>query len=285
MRIVSLVPSLTEYLLDLGLGDQVVGRTRFCIHPRDRVRRIDIVGGTKNPSLSKIRSLKPDLIVANREENRKEDIDTLQERVDDGSDPADVMVTQIRTVEEALSEMMRIGRRCGREKEAQRWVRDIQGVRMQGGDRGGDRGGALGRNRGGALCSAEGSTQQGSQGRFQKIRVAYLIWRDPWMTIGSDTYIHSVLEEWGFQNIFSDQERYPVVTLEEIRRRHPACILLSSEPFPFKEKHQTEIEMAIPDTRAFLINGEWTSWYGSRMKIGFEEMNAFRERVGNQLLL
>ena len=105
------------------------------------------------------------------------------------------------------------------------------------------------------------------------------------MTIGSDTYIHSVLEEWGFQNIFSDQERYPVVTLEEIRRRHPACILLSSEPFPFKEKHQTEIERAIPDTRAFLINGEWTSWYGSRMKIGFQEMNAFRERVGNQLLL
>jgi len=272
MRIVSLVPSLTEFLYDLGLDKQIVGRTRFCIHPKDRVDRAAIVGGTKYPNHARIAALRPDLVIANREENRREDVEAIaamglpggEEAVAtdlsfekeaatgasskdiDGNNAPDILITDIETIDQALQEMIRIGIRCGREAEARRWVDDIQKRRPIRGGR-------------------------------AMIGTVYLIWKDPWMTIGHDTYIHSVLEEWGFRNLFGEHKRYPTVTLDEIRRLRPSCLLLSSEPYPFKEAHRAMLAEQMPGTAIRFIDGEWTSWYGSRMKQGFDSLTRFRE--------
>lgn len=301
MRIVSLVPSLTEFLFDLGLDEQIVGRTRFCIHPRGRVDRAAIVGGTKNPNHARIVALKPDLIIANREENRKEDIDALARllpyagedaRTDAGADAgsdagtspdsntgikpaigAEILVTDIQTIDQALQEMIRIGIRCGREAEARRWVSDIEECRP----------GRSAIPKSAGTSHQPDNTFQRSAARPSSISTVYLIWKDPWMTIGHDTYIHSVLEEWGFRNLFGGRTRYPAVTLEEIQRLRPECLLLSSEPYPFKESHRAmlaeQLAEQLPDTMVRLIDGEWTSWYGSRMKLGFESMAGFRREV------
>ena len=277
MRIVSLVPSLTEFLFDLGLDEQIVGRTRFCIHPRGRVDRAAIVGGTKNPNHARIVALKPDLIIANREENRKEDIDALARLLPNaGIKPAmgaEILVTDIQTIDQALQEMIRIGIRCGKEAEARRWVSDIEECRPGRG--------AIPKSAG--TSHQPDNTFQRSAARPSSISTVYLIWKDPWMTIGHDTYIHSVLEEWGFRNLFGGRTRYPAVTLEEIQRLRPDCLLLSSEPYPFKESHRTmlaeQLAEQLPDTMVRLIDGEWTSWYGSRMKLGFESMAGFRREV------
>ena len=277
MRIVSLVPSLTEFLFDLGLDEQIVGRTRFCIHPRGRVDRAAIVGGTKNPNHARIVALKPDLIIANREENRKEDIDALARLLPNtGIKPAmgtEILVTDIQTIDQALQEMIRIGIRCGREAEARRWVSDIEECRPGRG--------AIPKSAG--TSHQPDNTFQHGAARPSSISTVYLIWKDPWMTIGHDTYIHSVLEEWGFRNLFGGRTRYPAVTLEEIRRLRPECLLLSSEPYPFKESHRAMLAELLaeqlPDTMVRLIDGEWTSWYGSRMKLGFESMAGFRKEV------
>ncbi|PTM19853.1 MAG: hypothetical protein DA446_06275 [Bacteroidetes bacterium] len=277
MRIVSLVPSLTEFLFDLGLDEQIVGRTRFCIHPRGRVDRAAIVGGTKNPNHARIVALKPDLIIANREENRKEDIDALARLLPNaGIKPAmgaEILVTDIQTIDQALQEMIRIGIRCGREAEARRWVSDIEECRPGRG--------AIPKSAG--TSHQPDNTFQHGAARPSSISTVYLIWKDPWMTIGHDTYIHSVLEEWGFRNLFGGRTRYPAVTLEEIRRLRPDCLLLSSEPYPFKESHRAmlaeQLAEQLPDTMVRLIDGEWTSWYGSRMKLGFESMAGFRREV------
>ena len=277
MRIVSLVPSLTEFLFDLGLDEQIVGRTRFCIHPRGRVDRAAIVGGTKNPNHARIVALKPDLIIANREENRKEDIDALARLLPNaGIKPAmgaEILVTDIQTIDQALQEMIRIGIRCGREAEARRWVSDIEECRP----------GRSAIPKSAGTSHQPDNTFQRSAARPSSISTVYLIWKDPWMTIGHDTYIHSVLEEWGFRNLFGGRTRYPAVTLEEIRRLRPDCLLLSSEPYPFKESHRAmlaeQLAEQLPDTMVRLIDGEWTSWYGSRMKLGFESMAGFRREV------
>ncbi len=277
MRIVSLVPSLTEFLFDLGLDEQIVGRTRFCIHPRGRVDRAAIVGGTKNPNHARIVALKPDLIIANREENRKEDIDALARLLPNAGIKlamgTEILVTDIQTIDQALQEMIRIGIRCGREAEARRWVSDIEECRPGRG--------AIPKSAG--TSHQPDNTFQRSAARPSSISTVYLIWKDPWMTIGHDTYIHSVLEEWGFRNLFGGRTRYPAVTLEEIRRLRPECLLLSSEPYPFKESHRAmlaeQLAEQLPDTMVRLIDGEWTSWYGSRMKLGFESMAGFRKEV------
>lgn len=239
--IVSLVPSLTELLFDLGLGDRLVGRTRFCIHPKDRVENVSVVGGTKNPRLDKISEIKPDLVIANREENRKEDIEGLP-----GS--FDVMVTDISTIEDALLTIYDIGKRCGAEKRSDTMIEKIRAEMNHVPDE---------------PCQS----------------VAYFIWREPWMTVGKDTYIHSVLTHWKLANVFGDQTRYPKTTLDDLSKKAPDLILLSSEPYPFKEKHREEVELACPDSRVLMVDGEWFSWYGSRMLTAFRRLNAFRKAI------
>jgi ABC-type Fe3+-hydroxamate transport system substrate-binding protein len=241
-KIVSLVPSLTELLFDLGLEDQIIGRTRFCIHPKGKVDQVEIMGGTKNPRIDKIRKAKPDLIIANREENRKEDVDNLQKDFE-------VMVSDIKTIEDALFTIHDIGNRCGAKKVAEELISAIRKEYHNAPDE-------------------------------PQLSVAYMIWRDPWMSVGADTYIHSVLNHWNLKNVFSNQTRYPKTTLEDLSNKNPDIILLSSEPYPFKEKHIKQVETACPDSRILLVDGEWFSWYGSRMLPSFRKLNSFRKAIG-----
>lgn len=239
-KIISLVPSLTELLFDLGLGERVAGRTRFCIHPQAFITDVPIVGGTKNPDLDKIRTIEPDLIIANREENRKEDIEQLQE------DGFNVMVTEVGTIEEALFVIHDIGWTCGVQDKAKNLIQNIQ-------------------------------DQLAKTAPFTERTAAYLIWRDPWMSVGCDTYIHSVMEHYHLHNVFSDTTRYPKLTLHEISLKKPDLILLSSEPYPFKEKHIKEVGDVCSGSDILLVNGEWFSWYGSRMLTAFKKLNTFRK--------
>lgn len=241
LTIVSLVPSLTELLFDLDLDDQIRGRTRFCIHPEKKVSKVPIVGGTKNPNLEKILEIAPDLIIASREENRKEDIEILEES-------CDILLTDISSVEDALLVMYEIGKCTDREEKAALLIDKIRDEMEQ---------------------IPDEPVQ----------RVAYFIWRDPWMTIGHDTYIHSVLNLWNLENVYGMDSRYPKTSLNELSEKNPDWILLSSEPYPFKEKHQKEIEKVYPGARVLLVDGEWFSWYGSRMLPSFRKLNAFRKAI------
>lgn len=239
--IVSLVPSLTELLFDLGLGEQVSGRTRFCIHPKNQIEQVPIVGGTKNPRLDKIREIEPDLIIANKEENREEDVEELKRDFD-------VHVTDVANINEALFTIHDIGWKCGVEEKAKSMIQNIQ-ERM------------------------EGVPDE------KPMTAAYMIWRDPWMTVGSDTYIHSVMKHWKLENVFADKTRYPNTSLEEISYKKPDLIFLSSEPYPFKEKHITEVSKYCKKTSVILVNGEWFSWYGSRMLEAFKQLNVLRRAI------
>ncbi|MGN8225277.1 helical backbone metal receptor [Gracilimonas sp. BCB1] len=236
-RIVCLVPSLTELLVDLGLKDQLIGRTRFCIHP-EGIEDVEIIGGTKNPNLEKIVELEPDFILANKEENRKEDIELLEKY-------AKVRVTEIDSIQDAILEISSLGDILGVNKQAGAMVNKIT-----------------------ALLNDRPAKSP--------LSVAYFIWKDPWMTVGSDTYIHDVLHKYGLDNVYGLHKRYPKTYLDELSAHSPELILLSSEPYPFKEKHIDEIKEVCPDFRVVLINGEWFSWYGSRMIKAFSFLNEWR---------
>tara|TARA_R110002126_G_scaffold37614_2_gene113178 strand:+ start:7355 stop:8092 length:738 start_codon:yes stop_codon:yes gene_type:complete len=240
-RIISLVPSLTQLVLDLGLEDRLVGRTRFCIHPEEKVKDIPIIGGTKTPNIEKILSLKPDYIIANHEENRKEDIEFLQEHTQ-------VNVTEIDTIKDALLTIQELGRDFEVADKAKTLLSKIQ-------------------------LLLENTPEA------KPLKVAYFIWKDPWMVAASETYIDSVLSHYNLENVFSDRERYPQISLEDLSEKSPGLILLSSEPYPFKQKHIQEIQHVCPHADIQLINGEWFSWYGSGMIKAFEELNNWRKNL------
>lgn len=234
-KIISLVPSLTELMVDLGLEKQLVGRTRFCIHPEDKVKNIEIIGGTKNPNIDKIIDMDPDLVIANKEENRKEDVQQLGSHTE-------VMVTDIASVEDALVEIKRIGNKTDRTQTALSLISKI-------------------------------STTISERPKTPPLRTAYFIWKDPWMSVGRDTYIHDVMNKYGLMNVFEEQDRYPTIDLKNLSSYAPELILLSSEPYPFKNKHIQEIKKHCPDSKVELVNGEWFSWYGSRMLPSFKALN------------
>ncbi len=240
-RIISLVPSLTELLFDLGLEQHIVGRTRFCIHPEDSVNAVPICGGTKNPNIEKILSLKPDLIIANKEENRKADVEALRDEVE-------VLVSDIDTVEQAMEFVQQLGEKLEVETSSRALTTEIQ----------------------------KALDQRPTTG---SLNAAYFIWKDPWMTIGNDTYIHDVLSHYGIRNVFEDQKRYPITSIDELIELSPELILLSSEPFPFKEKHILELQSHLPKSRIMLVDGEWFSWYGSRMLPAFQGLNEWRSAI------
>lgn len=237
--IVSLVPSLTELLFDLGLGHAVSGRTRFCVHPRHHIRNIPIMGGTKNPRIEKIKQIQPNLIIANKEENRKEDIRELEKYFP-------VLLTDVSTIEDALFTIFDIGRTCFVPDEADRIIGKIRAELEKPVD-------------------------------YPPLSAVYFIWRNPWMSIGKDTYIHAVMEHFKLQNMFSGQNRYPEFNIESLSLKKPEVLLLSSEPYPFNEKHIQEVSTFCPGSDVMLINGEWFSWYGSRMITSFQRLHAFRK--------
>lgn len=226
MKIVSLVPSITEALFDLGLTEnEVVGRTKFCIHPQDKIKNVPIIGGTKNINIEKIKALKPDLIIANKEENVKDQVEALM-------DEHKVMVTNIDTIEDNYYLLKNLGKLFGKEDRAQLFNLKIYDVLNQ------------------AKLDVP-------------VKTAYLIWKNPYMTIGSDTFIHRILSEIGFENIFKDKSRYPQITNEDLAEAD--VIMLSSEPFPFKEKHIEELQVFYPDKKIMIVDGEAFSWYGTHI--------------------
>lgn len=231
-RIVSLVPSQTELLLDLGLEDRVVGRTHFCIHPKGKVDPIPRIGGTKKLQLDAIRALQPDLIIANKEENEKEQVEALAEEFP-------VWISDIKTTEDALDMILEVGMLCGKEDQAQTLQKEIK-------------------------ASLERIRAQ--QERFSAYRVLYAIWKGPWMFAGRDTFIHELLTLAGFKNA-CEGLRYPELDNRAIQRIQPDLLLLSSEPYPFSAKHEKELATTFPGSRPLLVDGEMFSWYGSRMRL------------------
>lgn len=227
-RIVSLVPSQTELLYTLGLEQEVVGITKFCVHPPAWFRSKTRVGGTKNVHLDIVRQLKPDLIIANKEENTAEDVQALMEEFP-------VWVSDIHTLEDACAMMTGIGAITRRTAEASKLVAEVT-------------------RRFAALKPLS-----------TPIPTAYFIWRNPWMVAGGDTFIHHMLERCGLQNIFSGVPRYPVTDAAQLAQSGCRLVLLSSEPYPFKEKHIAELQGILPAASIQLADGELFSWYGSRL--------------------
>ena len=226
MRIVSLVPSWTEYIVDLGLAGQLVGRTKFCVRAGAHPESIARIGGTKNPHVDQIQDLKPDVIIASKEENTREHVEAC-------AAIADVLVTDVRTVQGAL--------------ESLEEVADFVGLRQQG------------------IQWRQRTESAWGEPRAPFAEAYYVIWKEPLMVAGPDTYIHSVMQWWGIQNaaVGSGPERYPTVDLEA--RQGSSCrrLLLSSEPYPFRDEHCRAF--AECGWEAECVDGEAFSWYGSRM--------------------
>ncbi len=242
-RIVCLVPSITELLCDLGLSEQLVGRTGFCIHPWETVKTIPRVGGTKDLKFDRIRELEPTHVIVNVDENRKEDAEALAEFV------PDVVVTHPLSPRDNLDLYRQMGEAFRVEAEAEK------------------------------LCERfEASYQRALTTRGPQQRVLYLIWRDPWMTISPDTYISQTLSLFRWETVPREtSERYPQVdlTTDDVDR-----VLLSSEPFHFKQHHVEEIEAILPGApKVSLIDGEMTSWYGSRAIRGLDYLAEFTGKL------
>ncbi len=219
------MPSITETLCYVGLSDQIVGVTKFCIHPSEIKKKSHVIGGTKNPNLTKILSLHPDLIIANKEENRQEDIDILRQHVP-------VYTSDIKTSHDHL-----------------RFVTDVQSIFPNVDAE--------------KLLNKLIAILPYQENRL--IRSCYLIWKDPWMSIGNDTFIHHMMEKYGFKNIFGLLQRYPILTIDDIKAASPEVLFLSSEPFLFKEKHIVDLQEEFPNIYIRLVDGELFSWYGPKM--------------------
>ncbi len=232
-RIVSLVPSVTELLFDLELNKEVVGITKFCVRPESWFKTKTKVGGTKNIKSDIIASLKPQLIIANKEENVKEQVEALE-------NIAPVFTTDVNDLTSALQMIEMIGAVTNRSNKAQSIIQKIKDE--------------FGKLR--AQLSGEGLG----------MRACYLIWRKPYMTIGGDTFINNMLEQCGFKNVFTDYKRYPEITIAQLSTINCQLIMLSSEPYPFKQKHIYELQSFLPSAKIILVDGEMFSWYGSRLQ-------------------
>lgn len=230
-RIVSIVPSQTELLFDLGLADEVIGITKFCIHPIEKFASKTKIGGTKKLLIEKIRDLKPDLIIGNKEENTQSEVELLMQEFP-------VWMSDISNLEEAMVTITQIGELVNREPEAaylnhliNAGFKDLQ------------------------TLAVEKNINQ---------TVAYLIWKDPYMFAGKKTFIDDVLRKIGLNNLIQ-QSRYPELELANLSALNPKLVFLSSEPYPFKQKHIDEIQSALPNAKVMLVDGEMFSWYGSRL--------------------
>lgn len=243
LRIVSLVPSQTALLYSLGLAEEVVGITRFCIRPRTWHKTKPTVGGTKTAEVPKILGLTPNLILGNREENTKKQIEELRRHVS-------VWVSDVITLNDALNMIEAVGILTRREKQAGKM---ISGIRTSF-----------------EACPLIRKNR----------RVLYLIWRKPWMAAGTGTFINSILSLIGFNNAL-DLPRYPQLSVENIVALDPDTVLLPSEPFPFRQRHVDEIRTILPDADIMLVKGEWFSWYGSHLLKSVDYFKTLSSRGGD----
>jgi len=235
-RIVSIVPSQTELLFDMGLNEEVVGITKFCIHPKIWFETKTRVGGTKKLNLELIESLNPDLIIANKEENSKEEIEWLQARFV-------VYTSDILDLKQAYRMMRDIGYLTGRDLEVSKIIDNIENERL--------------------IYSSSGESQGNA---------LYFIWKNPYMTVREDTFISSMMSMAGWENALDDEfeSRYPVLEVADMIAFNPQYIFLSTEPYPFQEKDIHELQVSLPNAKILVVDGEMFSWYGSRLKKSFE---------------
>ena len=249
-RIISLVPSQTELLFDLGLDEEVVGITKFCVHPEQWFRTKTRVGGTKQADLQKIRELQPDLIIANKEENEPAQIEELEREFP-------VWVSDVCNLRDALQMIKQIGMITGKNKSSDIYAEikfAFDGLKT---------------------ATREFAIQREAQRNARAIRTAYLIWKEPYMSVGSDTFIHDMMQRCGLENIFAHRTRYPQATIADLRDMETELVLLSSEPYPFRQNHVEEIQSQLPESMVMLADGEMFSWYGSRLRLApqyFEDL-------------
>lgn len=227
-KIISLVPSQTELLFDLGLDEEVIGITKFCIHPDEKFKAKTKVGGTKKINLEKIRSLNPDLIIGNKEENSRAQIEELM-------DEYPVWMSDISVLEDALNMIEQVGILTGHPEKAKLMASTIK-------------------NRFDDLESISPNN----------LKTAYLIWKDPYMCAAKNTFIDAILYRAGFDNSVK-LNRYPTMSLEQLEDLAPQVIFLSSEPYPFKDEHVQEMKTMFPESKVMIVDGELFSWYGSRL--------------------
>lgn len=228
-RIVSLVPSITLTLFDLGADHLLVGRTKFCVEPKEKVDSIKTVGGTKQVDFELIASLSPDLILLNKEENTKEIYFALKEI-------APVFVSEVVNLEDNYRMIIQLGELTNTSSKAEEIVKE----------------------------TIENFAQLDSN--ISPKNVLYFIWKDPYLSVGGDTFIHQMIESMGWKNIYATKKRYPQVDVMEAQKLQPDIILLSSEPYPFKEKHIQEMQVLFPKSKILLVNGEYFSWHGSKIR-------------------
>lgn len=247
-RIISFVPSITELLADLNLEKEIVGITKFCVHPESIFKNKTKVGGTKKIDHSKIDELSPDLIIASKEENTKEDIEILEKKYP-------VWISDVKSLYDAIEMISALGKITETESRAEKINSDIKSAFK-------------------TLSPLKG------------MKTLYLIWRKPFMAAGSDTFIHEMMKYNGMVNVIT-KNRYPELSDEVIASINPELILLSSEPYPFREKHITELSEIAPTSIVMLADGEYFSWYGSRL-IGapsyFNSLNNSILKSGNKLV-
>ena len=227
-RIISLVPSQTELLYDLGLEERVVGITKFCVHPPTWFRQKTRIGGPKSVHIDQVKALTPDLIIANKEENFLHEVAAMAAF-------CPVWTSDISDLEKALEMITSIGNITGTAGKASVISENIQL----------------------AFAALHHSTK--------KLPTAYLIWQEPYMTVGGDSFINDMLERCGFINIYESQQRYPAITIEDLQKNNCQLLLLSSEPFPFQQSHLDALQPLLPGVKILLVDGEMFSWYGSRL--------------------
>lgn len=244
-RIISLVPSQTELLVDLGLEENILGVTKFCIHPTHLTKTKNIVGGTKNIKIEKIKELQPDIILCNKEENTKEIVEACQQI-------AFTHVSDIFTLTDSLELISLYGSFFEKQAEANKMI---------------------------SVLKSKIIDFKKSVANKKKPKVAYFIWRTPWMVAANNTFINHLLELNKFENVYAKEERYPEVNIKELQNKKPELILLSSEPFPFKEKHIIEIKEHTSNSTPILVDGEYFSWYGSRLLKAFDYFKELHNRI------
>ncbi|WP_082780436.1 ABC transporter substrate-binding protein [Rufibacter sp. DG15C] len=241
-RIVSLVPSQTELLFDLGLGDRVVGVTKFCLHPKELVKGKTKIGGTKNFKTEVIDQLQPDLIIGNKEENYQEGIEALQQKYP-------VWMSDIYTLEDAFAMMEQVGKITRTEPQA------------------------------GKLTSIIKTQFEKIEPIQPPVTAAYFIWKNPYMAVGGNNFIDDILTRCGLVNALQHLPRYPEVTPAMLAALNPQVILLSSEPFPFQEKHIQEFKEICPQAKVLIVDGEMFSWYGSRLQYAVPYLQKVLEEI------
>ena len=241
-RIISLVPSQTELLFDLGLADKIVGITKFCIHPADQCKEVVKVGGTKQYKRALIDQLKPDLIIGNKEENEAVQIEALTKDYP-------VWMSDIYNLQDALAMIEQIGHLTSTQTKA------------------------------GDLLKAIKQDFTKIQSPKQRLKVAYFIWREPYMLAANDTFIHEMLLAAGFDNAFAHLSRYPSIELSDLKNYPLDLIFLSSEPFPFKKKYFPPFQEVLPEVPIQVVDGEMFSWYGSRLLKAAKYFNTLQSQL------